>query len=158
MSYQTPELKIITLKDPSTMWLLPRKDSETVVYVFIMVRWGFLLRHRGPFKAPAPLRNFERIFMKNIEEKNIQQDAFRFSKTSIKSLLKVMYQKSMKGVIGSYFKFKELYPWPKHSSNISIKKVIGNGLENLKVESKWANLHVFCTFEVILWPKRTKNM
>ena len=57
-----------------------------------------------------------------------------------------MYQKSMKVVIGSYFKFKELYPWPKHSPNISIKKVIGNGLENLKVESKWENLHVFDPF------------
>ena len=61
-------------------------------------------------------------------------------------LYKDVYQKSMKGVIGSYFKFKELYPWPKHSPNISIKKVIGNGLENLKVESKWENLHVFGPF------------
>ena len=68
-----------------------------------------------------------------------------------------MYQKSMKGVIGTHFKSKELYPRPNHSSNISIKKVIGNGLENLKVESKWANLHIFCTFEVILWTKMTKN-
>ena len=43
-------------------------------------------------------------------------------------LNKDMYQKSMKGVIGSYLKFKELYPWPKQSSNISFKKVIGNVL------------------------------
>ena len=59
---------------------------------------------------------------------------------------KDMYQKPMKGVIGTHFKFKELYPWPNHSSNISIKKVIGNDMERLKVESKWANLHIFCHF------------
>ena len=30
--------------------------------------------------------------------------------------MKDMYQKSIKGVIGSYFEFKELYPFTKHSS------------------------------------------
>ena len=57
-----------------------------------------------------------------------------------------MYQKPMKGVIGSHFKFKELYPWPNRSSNIWINKVIGNDMERLKVESKWSNLHIFWTF------------
>ena len=71
---------------------------------------------------------------------------------------KEMYQKSMKGVIGTHFKFKELYPWPNHSSNVLTKKVIGNDMERLKIESEWANWHVFYTFEVILWAKMTKNM
>ena len=59
---------------------------------------------------------------------------------------KDMYPKLIKGVIGSYFELKELYPWPKHSLNISIKKVIGNDMEGLKVESKLENLHAFCPF------------
>ena len=56
---------------------------------------------------------------------------------------KVMYQKPMEGVIGTYFKFKEFYPRPKHSLNISIKKFIGNNMERLKVESKWAKSTIF---------------
>ena len=51
------------------------------------------------------------------------------------SLFKAMYQKSMKGVIGTHFESKELYLWPNHSSKISIKKVIGNDMERLKIES-----------------------
>eukprot|EP00493_Phyllostaurus_siculus_P026920 UN27266 len=47
-----------------------------------------------------------------------------------------MYQKPMKGVIGSYFKFKEIFPRLIHYLNISIKKVFGNDMERLKVESK----------------------
>ena len=71
---------------------------------------------------------------------------------------KDMYQKAMKGVIGTHFKFKELYPWPNHSSNISIKKVIGNDMERLKVESKWQNFHVFCHFFFIKWLQMYKKM
>jgi len=49
---------------------------------------------------------------------------------------KDMYQKSMKGVIGTHFKSKEFFSSPNHSSNISIKKDIGNDMERLKIESK----------------------
>ena len=66
--------------------------------------------------------------------------------------------KPLNGVIGIHFKSKELYPWPNHSSNISIKKVIGNDIERLKNESKWVNLHVFCHFCSYNDLKCTKNM
>ena len=56
-------------------------------------------------------------------------------------LHKTMYQKPMKGVIGTHFKSQEVYSWPNHSWNISIKKVT-----------------CFETFQVRLWTKITKNM
>ena len=80
--------------------------------------------------------------------KSMSNRQFRLKKLffGTKITKKVMYQEPMKGVIGSHFAFNELYGWPNHSSNISIKKSIGNDMESLKVGSKWANLHVLCHF------------
>ena len=131
----------------SILWLKPRaRPGNRAPATFFPSPWGMIKSYYSHFQCGRAVSRAESRYRVQIHDLKKEKNK------------KVMYQKPMEGVIGIYLKFKEFYPRPKHSLNISIKKFIGNNMERLKVESKWANLHVFGTFEGILWIKRTKNM